>query len=447
MSKINRVVGRAAFGAMALGIACEPMIIELEHPPAAGAPGSAADSGENLAGAGDAPSDGGGDGGVSQGSAGRGSGGAGAPPLGAGGNASGGSAAAAGEGNGAACGDAVLTDVRNGHDLLPGYTEPPSPEVAQWISAMSLEQQIAQMQGVPVESRDYNDISRSQDVEVGGTVLRGFRYRNGSRGVNLQSGQDNRARDADNFSTSFPTQSIRGASWNPELEWRIGEAIGDETMASLNNVLIGPSVNILRHPYWGRAQEAYGEDAYHVGRMASAFIAGVQQHVAACARNFLAYTIEMNRANQDALADEQTVREIYGRPFQMAVQDGGVACVMTAYGKVNGVNSTLNAHLLRDVLKAPVAQGGFGFRGFVLSDWWAAPGDQGPIDDVIGVAQAAQMANSGLDIEMPWTLNYSSLQAALTAGGVTPAVVTEAASRVLEQKARFGTALATGAWG
>jgi beta-glucosidase len=443
MRRISRKLGPAALGVVTVVVACAPKSVVLEHEKAA-----------TAAGAGGGANSGDGSGGSENGN-GTPSGGDGAR-SGSNASAAGGNAAAAGDdaqspGRGgeeaSGCGDRTLSDVRNGQDLLPGYDAPRDPRVTDWLSQMSLSEQITQMQGIPEADHDWQDIFRSPDLELAtGITVRGYRYRSGTRGVTLDAGQDNRPKDANNFSTAFPVPSIRGASWNLELEWQIGKAIADETLASQNNLLLAPSANIIRHPYWGRAQDCYGEDTYHVGRMASAFVAGAQRHLGACARNFAAYAIEKNRANQDAIMDEQTLREIDTRPFEMAVQDGGVACVMTAYNKVNGVKATVNAHLLRDVLKAPVEQGGFGFRGFVLSEWWAAPGDMGPIATTTALAQAQEMATAGLDVEMPWTLNYGQLGAAVAAG-LDPAVVSEAAGRVLEQKARFGTALATDPWG
>jgi hypothetical protein len=252
------------------------------------------------------------------------------------------------------------------------------------VSAMSPTQWASQMTGVPVGAQDYYDIQRSPDVQVPGVgTIRGYNYRDGSHGVNLDAGQpNNRQTDGKDYSTAFPATSVRAASWDLELEKRVGQAIGDETVASLNNLLIAPTVDIVRHPYWGRTQETYGEDTYHIGRMATAFTVGLQEYVTGCANHFTANNIEKLRSAQDAILNEQTLREIYTRHFEMVVQDGGVGCVLAAYNKVNGVKATQNKHLLRDILKAPVSSGGFGFQGFVLSDWWAMPGDQNVPDAV-----------------------------------------------------------------
>ncbi len=311
------------------------------------------------------------------------------------------------------------------------------------LALMSPAQKAGQMLGVDGTQKNYRDIHRSIDVAVPGLgVVRGFRYRDGSRGVNLDAGQDNRPDDGNNFATVFPTTSLRAASWDVDLERRVGAAIGDETAASKNNVLLAPSMNLVRHPYWGGIQESYGEDAYHVGRMATALAVGIQQYTLACARQFLANNIERNRSRLNATMTEQTLREVYGRHFEMVVQDGGVACVMAAYNLVNGVKVTQNEHLLRDVLKAPIEQNGFGFGGFVLTDWWAMPGDQDVLDDTTAQAMTIEAVAAGTDIELPWTLHYDEG----TLANADQAFVEEAARRILTQKFRFNTALDTDPW-
>ncbi len=331
----------------------------------------------------------------------------------------------------------------------PGYTAARDPGVTTLLNSMSLDDKIKQLYGVPDSpNHDYNDIERSQDVSLSnGKTLRGFRYRDAGRGVNLEAGQDNRPSNGRDYSTTFPTASVRAASWDVDLEYRVGEALGDETMGSKNNVLLAPCMNIIRHPYWGRTQETYGEDGYHTGRMASALAAGIQQHVLACAKHFAANNIERNRADQDALMDEQTLREIYGRHFEMVVREGGVGCIMASYNIVNGTKSTRNKHLLTDILRGPVDKGGFAFKGLVISDWWAMPGGQGPLDAPTAQSQAAAAIGAGLDIEVPWGLNYPALSALVTQQTITDADINAAAGRVLEQKFRFNTVYSDSPWG
>jgi beta-glucosidase len=137
--------------------------------------------------------------------------------------------------------------------------------------------------------------------------------------------------------------------------------------------------------------------------------------------------------------DEQTLREIYGRHFEMVVKDGGVSCVMAAYNSVNGVKSTQNKHLLTDILRTD-----FGFRGVVLSDWWAMPGDQNFPSAAVAQSNATGAVKAGLDIEVPWILNFAQLQAAVTAGDLTQQDINASAARILEQKFRFKSALLDG---
>ncbi len=311
------------------------------------------------------------------------------------------------------------------------------------LAAMTdIKDQATQMLGIPTgDGTDFQDIERSPDANVSGLgLIRGYNYRDAGRGVNLDAGQpNNRATDGNNYATAFPAPSIRAASWDLDLEKRVGEAAGDETAASLNNMLLAPCMNIIRHPYWGRTQETYGEDSYHIGRMASAFTVGLQEYVTGCAKHFAANNIELNRSTNNAIMNEQTLREIYGRHFEMVVQDAGVGCIMAAYNQINGTKSTENRHLLRDILKAPVDQGGFGFQGLVISDWWAMPGynnfpDTSQIQPNVNAALEA-----GLDIEVPWQLYYSQTSLTQVPDADKP-LVKEAARRVLTQKFRFKSA-------
>lgn len=317
--------------------------------------------------------------------------------------------------------------------------------VATTLGQMSAAEQASQMMGLPnPECIDFTDLNRGPDVQVAGVgTIRGYNSRDADRGVDLQSGQKNRKDDGNNFSTAFPAVSVRAASWDLDLEKRVGEAIGDEAAASLNNLVFAPSATILRHPYWGRTQESYGEDGYLIGRLATAFTVGVEEYVAACATRFAANNIERGRSSQNAIMNEQTLREIYGRPFEMVVQDGGVSCVMAAPNEINGVKTTQNKHLLRDILKGPVEQGGFGFQGFVISDLFGMPGAQSPPDIGTQQSETIDAVLAGLDVERPVTLHYTADTLALA----DSSLVQDAVRRVLTQKYRFRTGLSADAWG
>ncbi len=330
-------------------------------------------------------------------------------------------------------------------DYTPGQNNPPAPsdtEVQAVLNLMDQEGRIKQMQGVPTPTSTgqdrFDDIQRSENVTLLDTTeVRGYFYRDAARGLNLDARQEERQFiPGQNFSTTFPVASARGASFDLQLEYDIGAAIGDETVASQNSVLLAPCMNILRHPYWGRSQETYGEDVFHLGRMSSALTAGLQTHVAACAKHFAANNVELDRDRQDARLDEQTLREIYGRHFEMVVEDGGVACVMAAYNNINGVKSTQSRHLLTEILRDD-----FGFEGFVISDWWAMPGDQGTpgsgLNAGAALSQTVEAVRAGLDLEVPWTLNYNQIDEAIDQEQLTANDIAVSASRIIRQKMRF----------
>jgi beta-glucosidase len=331
------------------------------------------------------------------------------------------------------CGSAAYTDKFTPGQNLPAVVS--DAEVQAVLGRMDLAERIKQLQGIDANLQDqgrYNDVQRSADaVMLDGTQVRGYFYRDAGRGLNLDARQQQREY-VNNYATAFPVASARGASFDLDLEYRIGEAIADETVASQNTMLLAPCMNILRHPYWGRAQETYGEDVFHLGRMASALTAGLQTNVAACAKHFAANNVEDGRDNNNALMDEQTLREIYGRHFEMVVQEGGVACVMAAYNRVNNVKSTQNSHLLKDILRDD-----FGFQGLVLTDWWAMPGAQAAPSTQTAQSNATQALRAGLDVEVPWTLNYGQLDELLARGDISAADINAAAARVVKQKLRF----------
>ena len=323
-----------------------------------------------------------------------------------------------------------------------GYTPKPEEQatVQTLIAQMSLTDRATQMRGMPYGSAgktQFNDTQRSRDTKT----VRGFHYRDASRGVNLAEDMNGTKPNAGvwygtkvGYSTTFPASISRGAAFNLDLEYAIGEAIGDEMMAANESVLLAPCMNIVRHPAWGRTQETYGEDSFHLGRLATAMVLGIQQHVVANAKHWMAYNIENGRDFNNMTLDEQTLREVYGRHFRMVVQDGGVGSVMASYNMVNGIKAVENGHILTDVLRTD-----FGFKGFVLSDWWAMNPQLNVGTDTTTLSRYATSAvKAGLDVELPWSLNYGMLESLVqNNGGVTAEDINRSAARVLEQKVRF----------
>lgn len=224
-------------------------------------------------------------------------------------------------------------------------------------------------------------------------------------------------------STCFPCTMARGASFDPDLEMRIGEVMAIEARAQGCNLSGAICINLLRHPGWGRAQETYGEDCYHLGTMGAALGRGIQAHnVCATVKHFALNSMENARFTVDVRVDERTLHEVYLPHFKM-VLDAGVASVMSAYNKVNGEYCGQDRVLLTDILR-----GEWGFDGFVHSDW------------VKGVYQPYGAA-AGLDVENPEPLVFGEkLVAAVEAGAIEPEVIDRACRRILSVLYRFACA-------
>jgi len=224
-------------------------------------------------------------------------------------------------------------------------------------------------------------------------------------------------------STCFPCTMARGATFDPGLERRVGEVMGVEARAQGCTLSGAVCVNLLRHPAWGRAQETYGEDPYHVGEMGASLAAGIQTHnVIATVKHFALNSIENARFKVNVKVDPRTLREVYLPHFKRII-DAGCASVMSAYNQVNGEYCGQNRELLTGILR-----GEWGFQGFVHSDW------------SMGVYHPYGAA-AGLDIENPEPIHFGDkLVEAVKSGAVGPQVIDTACRRILTMIYRFATA-------
>lgn len=152
--------------------------------------------------------------------------------------------------------------------------------------------------------------------------------------------------------TCFPTAATVANSWNERLGEEIGAALGEEASVQGVDVLLGPGLNIKRSPLCGRNFEYFSEDPYLAGKMAAAYVRGIQsQGVFACPKHFAVNSQELRRMAMNAVVDERTMREIYLTGFEIAVKEGGAKVLMTSYNQVNGVYANENGHLLGDILR------------------------------------------------------------------------------------------------
>ena len=207
----------------------------------------------------------------------------------------------------------------------------------------------------------------------------------GPHGLRKQAGAgDHLGLNASLEATCFPTAATIANSWDDKLGEELGEALGEEAASMDVDVLLGPGLNIKRSPLCGRNFEYFSEDPYLSGKMAAAYIRGIQRMgVAACPKHFAVNSQELRRMAMDAVVDERTLREIYLTGFEIAVKEGKSKAIMSSYNRVNGTYANENKHLLTDILRNE-----WGFDGMVVSDWG-------------GNNDAVKAVEAGANLEMP----------------------------------------------
>jgi len=225
--------------------------------------------------------------------------------------------------------------------------------------------------------------------------------------------------------TCFPTAATMANSWNVALGEELGEALGGEAVSQNVNVLLGPGLNIKRNPRCGRNFEYFSEDPYLAGKMAAAYVRGIQSKgISACVKHFAANNQEERRMVIDSVVDERTLREIYLTGFEIAVKEGKTQMVMSSYNKLNGSFTNENKHLMLDILR-----GEWDYKGMVVTDW------AGCNDRVEGV-------KCGNELEMP-ACKYGAddVYAALKDGTLDENTVDECLDRLIDWVIRSDKAI------
>lgn len=243
------------------------------------------------------------------------------------------------------------------------------------IAKMTLEQKAALLTG-----KDFWQSMNYDELGVPSIVLS-----DGPHGIRRQAAAaDHLGLNASIPATCFPTAAAMANSWNEELGERMGEALGEEAASEGVSVLLGPGTNMKRNPRCGRNFEYFSEDPYLAGKMAAAYIRGIQANgTAACVKHFACNNQELRRMANDSVLDERTLREIYLTAFEIAVKEGKTKTIMSSYNLINGEYANENKHLLRDILR-----GEWGFEGVVVSDW-------------AGSNSRTAAVEAGSDLEMP----------------------------------------------
>ena len=217
-------------------------------------------------------------------------------------------------------------------------------------------------------------------------------------------------------SACFPCAISIGSTWDLSLINDIGIALGEEAQAKDVDVLLGPTINIHRHPLGGRHFESFSEDPFLTGKIATNYVQGVQsKNVAACLKHFVGNDTEYERHSISSNIDAQTLREIYLLPFEMGIKEGNAKVVMSAYNKLNNIFCSSHQDLLIKILKEE-----WGFDGYVVSDWGAA-------------LETIENANGGLDLEMPGPSNVwgKALIDAVKVSEVSEKLIDDKVKRIL----------------
>lgn len=224
--------------------------------------------------------------------------------------------------------------------------------------------------------------------------------------------------------TAFPTGSALGATWNRGLLQDVGRAIGQEHKAYGVNALLGPAVNLKRHPLCGRNFEYFAEDPVLSGELGASYVQGAQENgIAACPKHYIANNQERGRFSVSSEMDERTMRELYLAPFERVVKKADPWSIMCAYNRINGVYASESKQLLNDILRRE-----WGFDGVVISDWCA-------------VKDRAVSLKASIELCMPYQADaYDQLARAYEAGEITDEEVNGAVDRLLTLHDRTSSA-------
>ena len=243
------------------------------------------------------------------------------------------------------------------------------------ITKLTLEQKCALLSGETVfTTRGYKNAG-----------IPSITLSDGPNGVRKQAGAaDHLGLNPSAPATCFPTAATVACSWDPALGEQLGRAMGEEAAAQEVSVLLGPGLNTKRSPLCGRNFEYFSEDPYLSGKLAAAYVRGIQSNgIAACPKHFAVNSQELRRMASDSVVDERTLRELYLTGFEIVVKEAHPKTIMSSYNLVNGTYVNENAHLLLDILRRD-----WGFDGAVVTDWG------GSNDHALGV-------KNGSTLEMP----------------------------------------------
>ncbi|KAF2494799.1 glycoside hydrolase [Lophium mytilinum] len=282
-------------------------------------------------------------------------------------------------------------------------TTQPTPDIRDLLRRLTLEEKVSLLAGA--------DWWRTVRIEREGVFVPQVKTSdgpNGARGESYVSGVR---------AACFPSSSNLGSTFDTELLFRIGQELAEETKSKSADVLLAPTINVVRSPLGGRNYETYGEDPFLLGKLGAACVNGIQSRgVGATPKHYVANEAENKRRTLDVRLSESTLREVYLYPFQIVMKECDPWCFMTSYNRVQGEFVGDSKRLITDVLRVE-----WGFKGLVMSDW-------------AGTYSCNEPVNAGMDLEMPGPTKHrgKKLLDAISNGEVSTDTIDEEACRVLE---------------
>lgn len=272
---------------------------------------------------------------------------------------------------------------------------------------LTLEQKCALLSGA--------DVFKTRELKQAG--IPSLWLTDGPHGLRKQAGaSDHLGLNPSEPAICYPTASLMACSWDEKLGEEIGEALAEEALEQDVDVVLGPGLNIKRSPLCGRNFEYFSEDPYLAGKMAAAYVRGIQKRgVAACPKHFAVNNQETRRMVSNSILDERTLRELYLTGFEIVVKEGKPQTIMSSYNLINGVYANENRHLLVDILRKE-----WGYQGAVVTDWGCSN------DHAQGVK-----AGSTLEMPCPGWDSVRELIAAVQSGEVSEKEIDDRVAELL----------------
>ncbi len=312
---------------------------------------------------------------------------------------------------------------RNNNGKLDTYENPNEPiekRVSDVLSQMTLEEKLHLLKGSGISSAMGSDYVPTAIPGAVGTIVPTPRLglptiylSDGPAGLRIEPTRE--GSDRTYYATAFPIGTQLASTWNTELVYKVGQAMGSEARSYGVDVILGPGANIHRHPFCGRNFEYFSEDPYLTGFIGSSIVNGIESNgVGTALKHFVANNQETNRTFNNSIVSERALREIYLKGFELVIKNSQPWTVMSSYNKVNGTYVAESRKLLTDILRDD-----WQFDGLVMSDWF-------------GGNDAVAMINAGNDLLEPGTkLQWNALKEGIADGTLTDTEIDISVGRIL----------------